>query len=239
MSSVLGAHLPILSRHPCGASLRFPWSPCRHLITRLVPRVSKQAGGWENGGGHVASAGVFFQASGEAAGRCDIAIRRAFFLLPRTAAMIPGAGVVPHHPPRRSPHPHIEKKTRVSKQAGGGGGLDAHTSVGKREQASKTTRRPTRPHHIPIITRPHGPQFNAPSHQIAPPDGKHKRDARTRRNKEQHETHNDAGSRTNETTRRERDARRDADDKTTGKIHDGTRREQQGQNQASRQETRI
>lgn len=81
------------------------------------------------------------------------------FLLSRTAAIIPGAGVVPHHPSRRSPHPHLIpssspiSKRKPGKQAGRRkrGGLDDRipAGVGKREQASKTrtTNDQLHPHH--------------------------------------------------------------------------------------------
>ena len=103
--------------------------------------------------------GVFsFKQWGGATGRCDIAIRMAF-LLSRTAAIIPGAGVVPHHPSRRSPHPCLIpssspiSKRKPGKQAGRRkrGGLDDRipAGVGKREQASKTrtTNDQLHPHH--------------------------------------------------------------------------------------------
>ena len=188
-----------------------------------------------------------------ATGRCDIAIRMAF-LLSRTAAIIPGAGVVPHHPSRRSPRPCLIpssspiSKRKPSKQAGRRrrGGLDDRipAGVGKREQASKTrtTNDQLHPHHHTS----HGP-ISYHNQSIAPPPTSTQRD-----DKRDAGTRNDDGWRTRRTRRRrderwnenaratqddkqatrrdaEQDARRDDDDKGKSKQYEaviGGREEQ-------------
>lgn len=176
------------------------------------------------------------------------------FLLSRTAAIIPGAGVVPHHPSRRSPRPCLIpssspiSKRKPSKQAGRRrrGGLDDRipAGVGKREQASKTrtTNDQLHPHHHTS----HGP-ISYHNQSIAPPPTSTQRD-----DKRDAGTRNDDGWRTRRTRRRrderwnenaratqddkqatrrdaEQDARRDDDDKGKSKQYEaviGGREEQ-------------
>ena len=160
------------------------------------------------------------------------------FLLSRTAAIIPGAGVVPHHPSRRSPRPClIPSSSPISKRKPGKhagrrrrGDLDDRipAGVGKREQASKT--RTTNDHPHPHHRTGHGPnltpnRIDRPAHPTST-----QRDARTRRrNNRRRRVSKTNTETTRRTTKRKRtglarrqaskqrdarrDARRDDDDK--------------------------
>ena len=222
------------------------------IISSPHPRQASRRAGRTRQPRGVGGGGFSFKQWG-ATGRCDIAIRMAF-LLSRTAAIIPGAGVVPHHPSRRSPRPCLIpssspiSKRKPSKQAGRRrrGGLDDRipAGVGKREQASKTrtTNDQLHPHHHTS----HGP-ISYHNQSIAPPPTSTQRD-----DKRDAGTRNDDGWRTRRTRRRrderwnenarvtqddkqatrrdaEQDARRDDDDKGKSKQYEaviGGREEQ-------------